>query len=232
MAIPTQFQNLSRKCVTCLLVFRRFFRFGHQSVDDMQCSYLNGYPKLSGVIAKNGMREILRLGLEMIEIAPPLIIADLMKKMPNIPQRIEEDYHSIKDDIPLVSVYTTGNVLVQGMLISDAFLTEEIRATDDFKEHETVFMNVDVLMNQPKPVVSTQGTHSTRKLDEEEIEKMVECDKDEESYASEFVDSVLNDDVDDSSTRIEPGSHKEKLKNVIDDDVEIENETKDDEEIE
>nr|GEW26847.1 uncharacterized mitochondrial protein AtMg00810-like [Tanacetum cinerariifolium] len=72
---------------------------------------------------------------------------------------IKEDYHSIKDDIPLVSVYTTGNVLVQEMLILDAFLTMEIRATDDFKEYETVFMNVDVPMNQPQPVVSTQRTH-------------------------------------------------------------------------
>ncbi|GKC17873.1 hypothetical protein Tco_1014655 [Tanacetum coccineum] len=71
-----------------------------------------------------------------------LIIADLMKKFPNIPQRIDEDYHSIKDDIPLVSVYTTGNVLVQGMLIIDECLTKEIRATDDFKEYEMVFMNV------------------------------------------------------------------------------------------
>ncbi|GJQ96110.1 hypothetical protein Tco_0007249, partial [Tanacetum coccineum] len=48
------------------------------------------------------------------------------KKLPDIPQRIEEDYHSIKDDIPLVSVYTTGNVLVREMLIPDAFLTAEI----------------------------------------------------------------------------------------------------------
>ncbi|GJU64713.1 hypothetical protein Tco_1246548 [Tanacetum coccineum] len=76
-----------------------------------------------------------------------LIIPDLMKKFLDIPQRIEEDYHSIKDDIPLVSVYTTGNVLLRGMLISDVFLTEEIRATDNFKEYETVFMNVDVPMN-------------------------------------------------------------------------------------
>nr|GEV58365.1 retrovirus-related Pol polyprotein from transposon TNT 1-94 [Tanacetum cinerariifolium] len=30
-----------------------------------------------------------------------LIAADLMKKFPNIPKRIKEDYHSIKDDIPL-----------------------------------------------------------------------------------------------------------------------------------
>ncbi|GJW74285.1 hypothetical protein Tco_0133655 [Tanacetum coccineum] len=69
-----------------------------------------------------------------------LIIVDLMKKFLNIPQRIEEDYHSIKDFIPLVSVYTTRNVLVRGMLILDVFLTEEICATDDFKKYETVFM--------------------------------------------------------------------------------------------
>ncbi|GKC31975.1 hypothetical protein Tco_1039269 [Tanacetum coccineum] len=50
--------------------------------------------------------------------------------------QIEEDYDSFKDDIPL-----------------------EIRATDDFKKYEKVFMNVDVPMNQPQLVVSTQGTH-------------------------------------------------------------------------
>ncbi|GJX87605.1 hypothetical protein Tco_0339619 [Tanacetum coccineum] len=61
-----------------------------------------------------------------------LIIADLIKKFPHIAQRIDEDYHSIKDDIPL-----------------------EIRATDDFKEYETVLVGVDVPMNQPQPVVST-----------------------------------------------------------------------------
>ncbi|GJW11385.1 hypothetical protein Tco_1577212 [Tanacetum coccineum] len=82
------------------------------------------------------------------------------KKFPNIPKRINEDYHSIKDDVPLVSVYTTGNVSVRGMLISEAFLTTEIRETDDFKEYETMFMKVAVPMNQPRAVVSTQGTNS------------------------------------------------------------------------
>ncbi|GKE92349.1 hypothetical protein Tco_1573444, partial [Tanacetum coccineum] len=61
--------------------------------------------------------------------------------------------------LPLVSVYTTGNVSVREMLILDAFLTAEIRETNDFKEYKMVFMKVDVLMNQPQPVVSTQGTH-------------------------------------------------------------------------
>ncbi|GJR74750.1 hypothetical protein Tco_0087115 [Tanacetum coccineum] len=38
---------------------------------------------------------------------------------------------------------------------------------------------------------------------------MVKGEEDEESYASMFADSMLNDDVDDSGTKIEPGSHKE-----------------------
>ncbi|GJX76562.1 hypothetical protein Tco_0323373, partial [Tanacetum coccineum] len=63
------------------------------------------------------------------------------------------------DYAALVCVYTTGNLLVQGMLIPNEFLTEEIRTTDDFKEYEMVFVRVDVLMNQPKLIVSTQGMH-------------------------------------------------------------------------
>ncbi|GJX59723.1 retrovirus-related pol polyprotein from transposon TNT 1-94 [Tanacetum coccineum] len=86
-----------------------------------------------------------------------LIVVDLMKKFPNIPKRLEEDYHSIKDDFPLVSVYTTRNVFVRGMLILDAILTTKIRETGDFMEYETVSMKVAVPMNQPQLVVSTQG---------------------------------------------------------------------------
>nr|GFB81646.1 hypothetical protein [Tanacetum cinerariifolium] len=65
-----------------------------------------------------------------------LIIADLMKKYPSIPPRLEEEYHFNKDDIPLVSVYSTRNVTVRRVLILDAFLTEEIHATDDYKENK------------------------------------------------------------------------------------------------
>ncbi|GJX58143.1 retrovirus-related pol polyprotein from transposon TNT 1-94 [Tanacetum coccineum] len=90
-----------------------------------------------------------------------LIIADLMKKYPSISLRLKEDYHFIKDDISLVSVYTMGNVIVRGMLILDAFLTNEVHATNDYKEYETMFVRVVVLINQPQLVVSTQGTHRT-----------------------------------------------------------------------
>ncbi|GJV62774.1 hypothetical protein Tco_1473602 [Tanacetum coccineum] len=214
-----------------------------------------------------------------------LIIDDLMKKFPNIPQRVDEDYHSIKDDTSLVSVYTIGNVLVLRMLILDDFLTEEICATNDFKKYEMMFVGVDVLMNQSQPVVSTQGTHrstlrdhrtptvfttspqgkkrrqsaketsSPRKsqkitirkkkqsstliptlsddrerdevaeatiLNEEEIENMVKGDKDEESYASEFVDSMINDDVDDSEIKKEKKDEEIVMEKDDDDDDDVE----------
>ncbi|GJT68067.1 hypothetical protein Tco_1019547 [Tanacetum coccineum] len=182
-----------------------------------------------------------------------------MEKYPSIPRIHDKDYHSIKDDTLLVSVYSVGNVIFRGMQILDAFLTAEIRTTNDYKEYEIVFVRVDVPMNQPQLIVSTQGTyrsspraHRTPTLTttspegkkrkqlagetsspgkplKEEIEKMVEGDEDEESYASEFADSMINDYVDDSGTRIEPGSRKEHSENVNDDDEAIEKEMKDDE---
>ncbi|GJR80904.1 hypothetical protein Tco_0151689 [Tanacetum coccineum] len=75
--------------------------------------------------------------------------------------RLEDDYHSIKDDIPLVSVYTTGNVTVKGMLIPDVFLTDDICANPEYKEYEMVFVEVDVPTIHPQPVESTQGTNRT-----------------------------------------------------------------------
>ncbi|GKG09854.1 hypothetical protein Tco_0338600, partial [Tanacetum coccineum] len=53
----------------------------------------------------------------------------------------------------------------------------------------------------------------------EDVEKIVEGE-DEESYASEFADSVFLDE-EDSGTRIEPGSHKENPKTVDDDDDDV-----------
>nr|GEU38780.1 retrovirus-related Pol polyprotein from transposon TNT 1-94 [Tanacetum cinerariifolium] len=140
-----------------------------------------------------------------------LSIAELIKKFSSIPPRLVEDYHSIKDDILLVSVYTMGNVTVRGMLILDAFFTKEIRATDDYKEYETVFVNVAVLMNQPQLV-----------------KQVVIGEKVVELYADKFDASMIHDDVDDSNNRLEPGSHKENPKHVDDDDDEKEEEKKDD----
>nr|GFB07471.1 hypothetical protein [Tanacetum cinerariifolium] len=97
-----------------------------------------------------------------------LIIAYLIKKFLDIPQRIEEGYHFIKDDIPL-----------------------EIRATDDFKEYETVFINsVGESSSPPKSLKITIRQ-----------QKVVEGNKDN----------------DDSKNRLEPMSHKDNPEHVVDD---------------
>ncbi|GKA02884.1 hypothetical protein Tco_0675665 [Tanacetum coccineum] len=55
-------------------------------------------------------------------------------------------------------------------------------------------------------------------LMEEDIEKIVEGE-DEESYASEFADSVFLNEEDDFGSRIEPESHRKNLKVVDDNDI-------------
>ncbi|GJU35065.1 hypothetical protein Tco_1183419 [Tanacetum coccineum] len=135
-----------------------------------------------------------------------------MKKFPEIPQRIEKDYHSIKDDISLVSVYTTRDVRVRGMLIPDKFLTEEIRATDEFKEYETMTPTLTASPQGKKRKHSAGESSSPQKSLRITIrqQKVVERDHD-------------NDDPKD---RLDPGSHKDNPKHVDDDD------DKDDEKVE
>ncbi|GJU25581.1 hypothetical protein Tco_1164202 [Tanacetum coccineum] len=129
-----------------------------------------------------------------------LIIADLMKKFPSIALRLEEDYHSIKDDVPLGSVYTTGNVMVRGMLIPSELITNEIRATIEYKAYKEKFVRVDVPMIQPQPVESTQRTHRTP------------------SATMTPTPAAEKKQKKDTGTWIEPGSHKEHSKIVDDDD--------------
>ncbi|GJY72628.1 hypothetical protein Tco_0476331, partial [Tanacetum coccineum] len=138
-----------------------------------------------------------------------LIIADLIKKFPNIPKRIEEDYHSIKDDVPLVSVYTTGNVSVRGMLIPDALLTAEVRETDDFKESPTVSANP----LETKKRKQTAGESSL-------LRKSLKITIKQRQI-------VENDDVD-SEDMIEPRSQKENPEFVNDDDDKTEEKQNDD----
>ncbi|GJX91872.1 hypothetical protein Tco_0345198 [Tanacetum coccineum] len=200
--------------------------------------------------------------------------------------------NNVKQKKEAIHVYTTRDVRIRGMLISDAFPTEEIRTTNDFKESTPRAHRTPTLTASPqgkkrkqnaRELSSPRKTHKItikrkqqsttsipppgddrerdaiaeatlpslalhktalaaeaqenvakvqEKLYEEETEKMIEGDEDEESYASEFADSILNDDVDDFGTRLEPKSYKENPEKVDNDDVEIEKETKDDENVE
>ncbi|GJY59584.1 retrotransposon protein, putative, ty1-copia subclass [Tanacetum coccineum] len=60
-----------------------------------------------------------------------------LTKEPKDHRKLEEEYHSIKDDTPLVSVYTTGNVTVRGMLIPDGLLTDVIRVESTQETNRT-----------------------------------------------------------------------------------------------
>nr|GEY90266.1 hypothetical protein [Tanacetum cinerariifolium] len=98
-----------------------------------------------------------------------------------------------KDDIPLVSVYTTGNVLIRGMLIPDAFLTEEIRATDGFKDPQG--------KKRKQNVKESSSPNKSLKITIRQ-QKVVEGNKDD----------------DDSQDRLEPKSLKDKPEYVDNDD--------------
>ncbi|GJT21605.1 hypothetical protein Tco_0891542 [Tanacetum coccineum] len=128
-----------------------------------------------------------------------LIIADLMEKYPSISRRHDEDYHSIKDDTPL------GKKRKQ-------------RAGETSSLRKPLKVTIKQ-MKQSTPSIPPLSDDRERDDIGEKIEKMVEGEEDKESYASEFVDSMLNDDIDDFGTRIEPESYKENPKVVADEDV-------------
>ncbi|GJY00251.1 hypothetical protein Tco_0357269, partial [Tanacetum coccineum] len=109
------------------------------------------------------------------------------------------------------------------MLILDAFLTAEIRETNDFKEYETVFMKVNVPMNQPQPVVSTQGMHRitpsthrspTVSASPPKTKKRKQIARESSSPRKSLKitikqKQIVDKDNDDSKDRIEPGSSLE-----------------------
>ncbi|GKC36241.1 hypothetical protein Tco_1048625, partial [Tanacetum coccineum] len=100
--------------------------------------------------------------------------------------------------------------------------TTPIPPSSDEREQYEIAKASLLSLTLHKPTLAAEAQENVakvqEKLAEEEIEKMVEGEEDEESYASEFANSMLNDDDDDSGTRIEPRSHKENPKVVEDDD--------------
>ncbi|GKC29016.1 hypothetical protein Tco_1036310 [Tanacetum coccineum] len=148
-----------------------------------------------------------------------------------------KDYYTIKYDTPLVNVYTTGEVIVRGMLIPNDLLTDAIRDTQAYKDYEAKYRGVEVPMIQPEPDESTRGTHRTptatripnlldpcfkqivavveKQMLEEDMENLV--DGEEESDGTEFADTVFLSD-EDSGDRLEPVSHKENPENNDDED--------------
>nr|GEX53956.1 putative RNA-directed DNA polymerase [Tanacetum cinerariifolium] len=135
------------------------------------------------------------------------------KKFPFIRQRIEEDYHLIKDDISLASVYLTGMCYFES--------SEE-------EEEEEIAREISSLRKSLKVTIRQKKKSTTPILppgDERERDEMAEATLlsltlHKTALAAKAQENVakLNDDDDDFGTRIEPRSHKEHPKNVDDDD--------------
>ncbi|GKC21941.1 hypothetical protein Tco_1024091 [Tanacetum coccineum] len=142
-----------------------------------------------------------RLGYALttiIDVPTFIYIVDMFRDVLYFPMETLENPFVAPVNIEIIEAF-------MNMVGYQGVIDKEIRATGDFKEYETVFMNVDVLMNQPQPVVSTQGTHSSpQKLLKITIrqQKVVKGEK----------------DGDDSEDRLEPESHKDNPEHVNEDD--------------
>ncbi|GKB99536.1 hypothetical protein Tco_0985673 [Tanacetum coccineum] len=161
-----------------------------------------------------------------------LIIADLMEKYKSIPKRLEEEFHTIKDDIPLVSVYSIGEVNVRRMLIPNDLLTDAIKDTQAYKDYTKKYEgkkkgkratgessspkpSLKIRIKQQKVTPTTPLPLIEEKLLEEDVEKIVEGIEDLDGNT--LADTILLSD-EDSGDRSEPGSHKDKLEEIHDDD--------------
>nr|GEV68202.1 hypothetical protein [Tanacetum cinerariifolium] len=130
-----------------------------------------------------------------------LIIADLIKKFLSISPRIEEDYHSIKDDILSTP-----------------------------RAHRTPTLTTASPRGKKRKqgAGKTSSPQKSLKITIKQTQ-VVKGEKDVESYADKFVASMIHDDVDGFGDRIEPGSHKEHPE-VVNDDDDNKEEKKDDKE--
>ncbi|GKD14624.1 hypothetical protein Tco_1199031, partial [Tanacetum coccineum] len=99
---------------------------------------------------RNRARELHVLALELPNVF-------LRRKYDSIPKRLEEEYHTIKDDTPLVNVYTTREVTVPGMQIPNDLLTNAIKDTQAYKDYVEKYEGVEVPTIQPEPKKKKKG---------------------------------------------------------------------------
>ncbi|GJW26213.1 hypothetical protein Tco_0040024 [Tanacetum coccineum] len=64
-----------------------------------------------------------------------LIITDLIEKYESISKRLEDEYHTNKDDTPLLNMYITRKVTVRGIHIPNNLPTDEIKDTHAYKDY-------------------------------------------------------------------------------------------------
>nr|GEW07838.1 hypothetical protein [Tanacetum cinerariifolium] len=164
------------------------------------------------------------------------IIADIIKKYESIPKRLEEDYHSIKDDTSLkkkgkhVAGETSSPRPSLKVWIRHQKPSDTISPPSDDQEHDEIYEATLLSLAIHKTAKITEEQKNVaaveEKILEEDVEKIIEGG-DEESYASEFVDTVFLDE-EDFGNRINLKSQKDNPKEVDDADDETKDEKKDD----
>ncbi|GJQ98284.1 hypothetical protein Tco_0009423 [Tanacetum coccineum] len=104
-----------------------------------------------------------------------LIIDDHIKKFPSISLRLKEDYHSIKDDVPLGSVYTTGNMIKPS--------TTSIPPLSGDRERDEIAEATLLSLTMHKTAIIAEARENVVKVQdkilEEDIDKMID-DKDDD----------------------------------------------------
>nr|GEX13208.1 retrovirus-related Pol polyprotein from transposon TNT 1-94 [Tanacetum cinerariifolium] len=176
-----------------------------------------------------------------------LIIADIVSKYYLVSKRLEEEYHVIIDHTLLeykdyVETYEGVDVpMIQPKLVESTQGTNRTRRATRIPNPMDVVQkkkgqraggetsspkpSLKVRIRQQKPISTpilppSDDKELKEKILEEDVKNIVEREVDE-SYASEFIDSVFLDE-EDSGTRIEPESHKENPKEIDNDDDEEE----------
>ncbi|GJT67663.1 hypothetical protein Tco_1019143 [Tanacetum coccineum] len=150
-----------------------------------------------------------------------LIIADLIEKYESIPKRLKEEYHTIKDDTLLVNVREvmfTQDISKDKDQEKESTPTTPLPPSDDQEKDDIIeATQLSLALDKIAKVYEEQQNMAAieNKNLEEGVEKLVEGG--DEFDGDEFADTVLLSDGD-SSDRIEPRSHKEKLEEIINDD--------------
>ncbi|GJX72706.1 retrovirus-related pol polyprotein from transposon TNT 1-94 [Tanacetum coccineum] len=136
-----------------------------------------------------------------------LIIADLMKEFPSIPQRLEEDYHSIKDDIQLIDVPT-----IQPQPVESTQGTNSTPST--YRTPTPTAIASDIVQKKQKRKQETSSPNLSLKISNDDDDsgnrieprshkehpETVDDDENEEEKKDEKKDGDNDDDVDDDHT--------------------------------
>ncbi|GJZ07547.1 hypothetical protein Tco_0541340 [Tanacetum coccineum] len=144
-----------------------------------------------------------------------LIINHVFGTYLNIPKRVKEPYHYIRDGDPILNMFTTSNPsTVPAIRIPDELLTDNIKDTEAYKDcdadyksvtkahHVTIAMDVNAKEAEAKENVAI----IEKVIMFKEVDKTVEGEEKEDE--SESYDSYLLSQ-EDFDTRMEPESHKE-----------------------